>query len=94
MVTIACRSVVLRNEMKVQPGDLKYDDSDFIGSGGFAEVFKAVMPRNEQEMVVAVKKPNIGGSRFTDEYVAVNWTVLSVLMTFNPNILVAVKCTN
>ena len=46
--------------------DLKYDSNrDFIGRGGFAEVYKAVLLGNR---TVAFKKPNIGGSRFTDRY--------------------------
>ena len=52
--------------MKFQPEDLKYDDSSFISSGGFAEVYRAVAYRNEQEMTVAVKKLRAGGPRFTD----------------------------
>ncbi|XP_062523903.1 uncharacterized protein LOC134198507 [Corticium candelabrum] len=44
--------------------DLKYDPKRcLVGRGGFADVYKAVLHGN---MTVAFKKPNIGGSRFTD----------------------------
>ena len=54
--------------MEFQPGDLKYDDSNFIGRGGFAEVYRVVIHHKKQEMIVAVKQPTIGGSMFTDKY--------------------------
>ncbi|XP_062523968.1 uncharacterized protein LOC134198569 [Corticium candelabrum] len=44
--------------------ELEYNSNEcFIGRGGFADVFKAVLRGNK---TVAFKKPNIGGSRFTD----------------------------
>jgi serine/threonine protein kinase len=48
-----------RNEKVFQPDDLKYEQSDLIGKGGFADVFKAVVYQKEQGMIVAVKKPSV-----------------------------------
>ena len=46
--------------------DLRYDlNHSLVGRGGFAEVYKAVLLG---KTTVAFKKPNIGGSRFTDRY--------------------------
>ena len=51
------------------PEDIIYNEhTDFIGSGGFAEVFKAVVHYGGQEMVVALKKLG-SGRHFTDKYV-------------------------
>ena len=51
--------------------DLKYDPKRcLVGRGGFADVYKAVLHGN---MTVAFKKPNIGGSRFTDRYMLMRY---------------------
>lgn len=62
----------MREGKRFEPEDMEYDeDKDFIGSGAFADVFRAVVRQEGQELVVALKKPNIHGSRFTEEYVHV-----------------------
>ena len=59
----------LPDSQTFKPADIQYDeDDDFIGSGGFAEVFKAVVKHEGQKMVVALKKPD-SGRHFTDKYV-------------------------
>ena len=86
-VTVACRSVASPGGIRFQPGDLKYDYyDDFVGAGGFADVYRVVISQNKQEMIVAVKKFKISISWFTDGSVHVgllvlylcNWTHLAV----------------
>jgi hypothetical protein len=48
----------LPDDQTFDPKDIQYDkEKDFIGSGGFAEVFKAVLRHRGQDKVVALKKP-------------------------------------
>ena len=59
----------LPDSQTFKPADIKYDeDEDLIGSGGFAEVFKAVVKHEGKKIVVALKKPD-SGRHFTDKYV-------------------------
>lgn len=63
-------SLDLPDDKRFKPEDFKYDDSDddYIGRGGFADVYKAVIHQEGQDVMVAFKKPCFRGSRFTKEY--------------------------
>ncbi|XP_065841682.1 uncharacterized protein [Oscarella lobularis] len=46
----------LVGDLVIERDELKYDEADdFIGSGGFGEVYKATLKKNEKEQTVAVK---------------------------------------
>ena len=56
----------LTEDQRFWPEDLEYDeDKDFIGQGGFAEVYRAVAHRKRRHFEVALKVPNISGSRIS-----------------------------
>jgi serine/threonine protein kinase len=76
--------IALRLEMRFYPEEIKYDESDFIGSGEFTDVYKAVIEREGQRTTVALKKPALG-SRFTDDEMHVLRKETSILLSIPPH---------
>lgn len=77
----------LPDDKRFKPEDLKYDDTedDHIGRGGFADVYKALIRQEGQDVIVALKRPYNTGSRFTKEYALLGYTSFRALLVVIDN---------